>query len=167
MYGPSSHRQFEISPYPSSLLSAWLPPSDSNRCWSAFFADCREKARSRSALPDWNPVVQKLYHFLTTESTDPAAKHLFEEACDQNETLRASEDVPDLVKKYPITSAADFANFLNVQLTQWPKFYEGQLVGLPISALVSGIDATLSGSKLFSLPLFNDRMRDILEEWFR
>src|SRR5690625_2560563 len=39
-------------------------------------------------------------------------------------------------------------------------------VGLPFSAVVVGLDPTLSGATLFALPMFNEKMSGIFQEWF-
>lgn len=56
-------------------------------------------------------------------------------------------------------------NGFNTILNLAPQFINNDLVGLPFSAFVVGIDATLSGSTLFRLPVFNEKMKAILDEW--
>ena len=53
----------------------------------------------------------------------------------------------------------------NTILNLAPQFINNDLVGLPFSAFVVGIDATLGGSTLFRLPMFNEEMKAILDEW--
>jgi phosphatidylserine decarboxylase len=68
----------------------------------------------------------------------------------------------------PIPRIPDLAVLLhgfNTILNLAPQFINNDLVGLPFSAFVVGIDATLGGSTLFRLPMFNEKMKAILDEW--
>lgn len=68
----------------------------------------------------------------------------------------------------PIPRIPDLAVLLhgfNTILNLAPQFINNDLVGLPFSAFVVGIDATLGGSTLFRLPMFNEKMKTVLDEW--
>lgn len=108
----------------------------------------------------WEPEARELFNFL---AADVAARHFCRLACDQNKTLANSKEAP--VPR--IRDAEQFASCCNYLLTQSPKFYDGHLLGLPFSALISGLDATISGSRLLDLPGFNEQMGALLAKWFQ
>lgn len=53
----------------------------------------------------------------------------------------------------------------NTILTEAPSFVHDELIGLPFSAFMVGIDPTLSGAALFRLPTVNVLMSNILNDW--
>jgi phosphatidylserine decarboxylase len=64
-----------------------------------------------------------------------------------------------------IPNLAVLLHGFNTILNLAPQFINNDLVGLPFSAFVVGIDATLGGSTLFRLPMFNEKMKAVLDEW--
>lgn len=156
----SIHAQMEASPYyPYNLQSGWLPEpgSDSMREFfsSILGAERRRYAKSVRALArliDKNEVIG----------------YLVENACDEN--LNIIDSHLKAAQGIPIPRIEDKETLLhafNTLLTQAPSFINNDLVGLPFSGFVVGLDPTLSGTVLFRLPMFNERMAAILEDWNR
>jgi len=54
---------------------------------------------------------------------------------------------------------------LNTALTQAPAFMGDDLIGLPFTALLAGIDPARGGITPFQLPILNLLMSSILQEW--
>src|SRR4029077_7348092 len=109
---------------------------------------------------EYAPSVKALDEFI--EKND-VLKFLIQDACDANLSVVA-QSTPEV----PIPRIKDkdtLLNAFNTILTHAPSFINDDLVGLPFSALVVGIDPTLSGMTLFRLPMFNEKMAAILEDW--
>lgn len=112
---------------------------------------------------DWAPSVQALNELL--EENDVLG-YLVDTACRQNWNVIASGTAEAAgVEVHRIPDRYTLLNGFNFLLTRWPHFIDDALVGLPFSAWVVGIDPTWSGSVLFGLPQFNDKMGKILEDW--
>jgi phosphatidylserine decarboxylase len=153
------HEEMESSPhYPYNLQSGWLPApgSKSLQKFHALIleADRIEYAPSVQALADYvnsNEIIGYLMDSAFEQNLDIIDAHLAKE-----------ED------GVPIPRIPDLDTLLhafNTILTMAPGFVDDDLVGVPFSAIVVGIDPTLSGVTLFSLPMFNERMSAILREW--
>jgi phosphatidylserine decarboxylase len=149
--------QLEITFYPSSLRSGWLPPRGSaslEKFFDIVFS---------AAPTDLAPCVADMAQFI---DGNPIIDYLIASACQQNGTIIAA----DLASTdgVPIPRIADKQTLLDVfnyLLTFAPAFVDDDLVGLPFSAFVVGIDPTLSGRTLFGLPQFNEKMAAILNVW--
>ncbi|MGB9365071.1 MAG: phophatidylserine decarboxylase associated domain-containing protein [Xanthobacteraceae bacterium] len=150
----ANYKQFAINPYPSNLQSGWLPPYGSNSM-QVYFDKVLQADKKEYA-----PCIKALDEFI--EKND-VIKFLLQDACDANLSVVAQS-----TKDVPIPRIKDkdtLLNAFNTILTHAPSFINDDLVGLPFSALVVGIDPTLSGMTLFRLPMFNEKMAAILEDW--
>jgi phosphatidylserine decarboxylase len=97
---------------------------------------------------------------------DEVLRYLVENACQENLIIYATQqNNPDGVLIPRIADKETLLHVFNTLLTQVPQFINDDLVGLPFSAFVVGIDPTLSGTVLFRLPMFNEKMAAILQEW--
>lgn len=151
-----NYAQFEINPYPSNLQSGWLPPYGS-ASMQAYFD--RILNADRKALA---PPVQALSDLI---DASPVMAYLVANACAENQSII---DTHGDTNGVPIPRIADKEALLhgfNTILTEAPGFIDDDLVGLPFSGFVVGIDPTLSGATLFRLPMFNDKMAAILNQW--
>lgn len=114
---------------------------------------------------NYAPSVQAMDDFI---SGNPVLSYLMDNACQQNDNLvvacRATAK-SEQVYLPRISSKDDLLTGFNNILTRPPYFVNDELVGLPFSALVVGIDPTLSGVTLFGLPMFNEKMQAILNDW--
>eukprot|EP01084_Bolivina_argentea_P018690 34764_1 len=54
---------------------------------------------------------------------------------------------------------------LNGIISEAPQFHNGELVGIPVAALFTGINATLSGEALFRLEPWNNLLAKVLNCW--
>ncbi len=153
------HDQMDANPhYPFNVRSDWLP-RPSHPCVAKFLKSIQEAEPT-----DWAPSVQALDKLLTD---DPALTYLINDACKANGTIVASH-LPgaEAVHQPRIASKDDLLRHFNTLLTWVPQFIDDdQLVGLPFSQLVVGIDPTQSGMTLFRLPMFNEAMGAILNDW--
>lgn len=152
-----NYAQFEVNPYPSNLQTGWLPPYGSISMQVYF--DTVLKADKK----EYAPCIKKLDKFI---EENEVVKYLVRNACDENLNIidtygRKAEEVPIPRIKDKDTLLHGF----NYILTEAPQFVNNDLVGLPFSAFVVGIDPTLSGTTLFRLPMFNEKMGAILEDW--
>jgi phosphatidylserine decarboxylase len=152
--------QVEVHPYPSNLRSRWLPPHGSPSLIKFF-------EMILAAEPtDFDPSVADMEAFI---EANPVVGSLLAAACRQNGTIRAFyKDAQESADGVPIPSIPDKDTLLhafNALLTVAPQFVDDDLVGLPFSALVVGIDPTQGGSTLFGLPEFNEKMGAILNVW--
>jgi phosphatidylserine decarboxylase len=154
--------QFEIHPYPSNLRSGWLPPHGSPSLIKFF------EAILAAERTDLDPSVADMDEFI---KANPVVASLLAAACRQNGTIRAFyKDANEEADGVPIPSIPDKDTLLhafNALLTVAPQFIDDDLVGLPFSALVVGIDPTQGGSTLFGLPEFNEKMGAILGVWHK
>lgn len=152
------HEQMEASPYyPYALQSQWLPEagSDSMR---EFFSMVLNAEREQ-----YSPTVEALARLI---DENEVVAWLVQNACDEN--LNIIDAHLEAAKGIPIPRIKDQETLLhgfNTLLRQAPAFINNDLVGLPFSAFVVGIDPTLSGTVLFRLPMFNEKMAAILDEW--
>ncbi|ADB39585.1 phosphatidylserine decarboxylase-related protein [Spirosoma linguale DSM 74] len=109
-----------------------------------------------------SPSIQALKELI---EGDTVLTFLANNAFQQNgniiEAHQATKDVP--IPRIP--DLETLLHAFNTILSMAPQYINDDLVGLPFSALVVGIDATLGGSTLFRLPMFNEKMKAILNEW--
>jgi phosphatidylserine decarboxylase len=152
-----SYAQFEVNPYPSNLQSGWLPPYGSasmqkyfDRILGAPRKPLAPSVQSLDALIEGNTVIDYLVDNACAENLGLIDAH-----------LPSAQGVP-LPR---ITDKDALLHGFNVILTEAPAFINDDLVGLPFSAFVVGIDPTLSGATLFRLPMFNEKMSAILADW--
>lgn len=151
-------RQSAAKPY--AVESGWLPEpgSDSLR---QFYALILDKKPRRYAPPV--EALAKLF------DESEVIGYLVEDACKQNlNIIEAHRRLGLNTDGVPVPRIRDKETLLHVfneLLTQAPAFINDDLVGLPFSAFVVGIDPTLSGTVLFRLPMFNEKMSAILQEW--
>ena len=142
---------------PYAIQSNWLPKPGSTSMQMYFDEIINTEPT------DWHPSVQALGVFI---ESSPVVKYLVENACDEN--LNIIEAHLASAQGIPIPRIKDvntLLNAFNTILGRAPAFINDELVGLPFSAFVVGIDPTLSGSELFGLPMFNEKMATILKEW--
>ena len=143
--------------FPFDVQSGWIPKAGSSSMLKYFDQILHaEETEWHDCIKAMNDLIEK----------DEVIAHLVRSACKENKNIRDSHDaagqgviIPPIEDKYTILNA------FNTILTHAPKFIDDALVGLPFSAFVVGIDPTLSGVALFSLPRFNERMGDILKVW--
>lgn len=150
--------QMESNPhYPFNVQSGWMPEPNSP-AFAKFLkmvlnAEPTELADSVKALD-------------TLLTNNEVLTFLINDACAQNGNITASDSPsPDVVKFPRIATKDDLLKAFNTLLHQPPYFIDDELVGLPFSGLVVGIDPTQSGMTLFRLPMFNSAMKAILNEW--
>jgi phosphatidylserine decarboxylase len=113
------------------------------------------------------PAVEALGKLL---DQNDVLRFLIEDACHQNRILYDTQqhnpvNNPDSVSIPRITDKDAILRIFNVLLNYPPSFVNNDLVGLPFSAFVVGIDPTLSGAALLRLPMFNEKMSAILQVW--
>jgi len=156
MNSRSVPEQYEVNPYPSAVQSRWLPPHGS-RALRAFFKMILEADRTEYA-----PSVQALNELI---DGNEVLRYLVDSACHENANII---DAHMSTEEAPIPRIRDKETILhafNAILSQPPQFIDDELVGLPFSAFLVGIDPTLGGTALFRLPMFNDKMSAVLQEW--
>lgn len=152
------HEQMESNPhFPFNIQSGWLPAPHSIATRSFLEKVLTDEPEQLA------PSVQAMAELL---SGSEVLTFLMKDACEENGTILAA-DLPDAnaVHVPRIQSQEQLLNAFNSLLTEVPRFIDDELVGLPFSALVVGIDPTMSGRTLFRLPMFNEKMGAILNEW--
>ena len=141
---------------PFNIQSGWLP-NHKRESFQQFFkiifaADHKELAPSIMALKTMIEENEVLEYLVT---------NAFQQNANVVEASQTSSQAP-----IPAIPSLDvLLHAFNTILTTPPQFINNDLVGLPFSAIVVGIDATLGGSTLFRLPMFNDKMKAILQHW--
>lgn len=143
--------------YPFNLQSGWLPPHGS-KSMEVFFTSILEAEPQPYA-----PCIEDLNQLI--EEND-VLTYLVNNACKENAniidtTFKQFRNVP--IPR--IDSKETILNAFNAILKISPRFINDDLVGLPFSGFVVGIDPTLSGVVLFRLPMFNEKMSAILNVW--
>jgi len=154
----TAHKEFNPN-YRFTHRSGWLPAPDSV-AFEAFFEEVLAPTQGAYA-----PSVQALDDFI---SSNPVLSYLMDNACEQNNNLVVASSVAaqsEQVFLPRIASKDDLLTGFNNILTRPPSFVNDELVGLPFSGLVVGIDPTLSGVTLFGLPMFNQKMQGVLNAW--
>jgi len=150
--------QMNDSPhYPFNLQSGWLP-HPSSKSLELFLIQIKEAP----SLP-YAKCIQDLETLL---KGNDVLTYLMNDACNDNLNILENSAKDDVTYKIPrIASIDEFLDTLNKLLVTAPQFINYELVGLPFSAYVVGIDPTLSGSTLFRLPQFNAAMKEVLDYW--
>lgn len=124
------------------------------------------KFRDMVLQADRKPYAQSIQAMDDLLSNDDVMTFLINDACAQNGNIYLSDASGRGIAGYPRISSKDvLLHAFNFLLTHTPCFVDNELVGLPFSAVVVGIDPTQSGMTLFRLPMFNSKMKDILNEW--
>jgi phosphatidylserine decarboxylase len=143
--------------YPANLRSGWLPEFGSNTMQKYFSIILNtEPKKYAKCIEDLNKLIEK----------NDVLQYLVDNACKENKNIIDSH--LKAVAGVPIPRIKDKKALLdafNTLLTTPPAFIDNDLVGLPFSAFIVGIDPTLSGSVLFRLPMFNQKMQAILNKW--
>ncbi|MFZ1087493.1 MAG: phophatidylserine decarboxylase associated domain-containing protein [Terracidiphilus sp.] len=148
-----------VSPYqfvPFSVQSNWLPHPSRNS-FQKFITKILQTERTELA-----PSIQALKDLI---ESNEVLSYLAQNAFQQNANILAANQSSS---EAPIPAIPDLDTLLyafNAVMDQAPQFINDDLVGLPFSAIVVGIDATLGGSTLFRLPIFNEKMGAILDAW--
>lgn len=152
------HQQMESNPhFPFNIQSGWLPAA-SNPAMRTFLKKVLEAEPS-----EYEPCIQALDELF---SENNVIAFLINNACEQNNNIiEANLFTAKSVNVPRIRSKEDLLNAFNSLLKQPPQFFDNELVGLPFSAIAVGIDPTQSGMTLFRLPMFNQKMSDILKKW--
>jgi len=146
-----------ISRTPYAIQSNWLPAPGSTSMQMYF-----DEILNAESI-EWHPSVKALGVFI---ESSPVVKYLVESACDENlNIIEAHLQSAEGVRIPRIKDVYTLLDTFNKILGRAPAFINDELVGLPFSAFVVGIDPTLSGSELFGLPMFNEKMSVILQEW--
>lgn len=154
----SIHDQMESNPhYPYNVQSGWLPEPTSTSMQKFF------KKVLRARKKPYAKSVKEMDRFIEKHDV---IKYLVNNACKENLNIidshfEGTPPIPRIKDKETILKA------FNTLLKQAPEFVDNELVGLPFSAFVVGIDPTLSGTTLFRLPMFNEKMGKILNEWHK
>jgi phosphatidylserine decarboxylase len=142
--------------YPFNLQSGWLPQAGSP-AMRAFFERVRAADRKR-----WAKSVQQLSDYI---DENEIIRYLVENACRENLNMIEAHQGQD-VGLPRIEDKDALLHGFNELLSHPPGFVNDELVGVPFSAWVVGIDPTFAGATLFRLPMFNEKMSAILNEWY-
>ncbi|WP_300978904.1 phosphatidylserine decarboxylase family protein [Flavobacterium sp.] len=141
---------------PFTVQSGWIP-NPSRASFRAFF-EMILVAEPQTL----SPSVQALKELIEgNEILSYLANNAFKENGNIIYAHQSTQEAP--IHRIPDLSV--LLNGFNTILNLAPHFVNNDLVGLPFSAFVVGIDATLGGSTLFRLPMFNEKMKAILDEW--
>ncbi|MFN9623895.1 MAG: phophatidylserine decarboxylase associated domain-containing protein [Cyanobacteriota bacterium] len=141
---------------PFTVQSSWLPHPQKKSVQTFIRTILAKEPKKLS------PAIQALK---TLIESNPVLSYLTQNACQQNANIIAASQS---TQEAPIPRIRDLDTLLhgfNHILDQAPQFIDNDLVGLPFSALIVSIDATLEGSALLRLPMFNEKMKAILQEW--
>ncbi len=141
---------------PFNVQSSWVP-NPHRESFRLFFESVLNAERRQLA-----PSVQALKELI---EGNEVLTYLAHNAFRQNGNI---VEAHQSTKEAPIPRIPNLETLLdgfNAILRMAPRFINDDLVGLPFSAFVVGIDATLGGSTLFRLPMFNAKMKAILDEW--
>lgn len=141
---------------PFNIQSGWIPNPD-RESFRIFFESVLNTKPQNLA-----PSIKALKELI---EGDEVLTFLVNNAFQQNGNIIQAHQSTQEAPIPRIPDLATLLNAFNTILSLAPKFINNDLVGLPFSALVVGIDATLGGSTLFRLPMFNEKMKAILEEW--
>ena len=143
--------------YPFNLQSGWLPEAGSP-AMGAFF--------DHVGAPDgkrWADSVQELSDYI---DENEIIEYLVTSACRENRNIIDAHQGKE-VRVPRIKDKDALLNGFNKLLSHPPGFVKNELVGVPFSAWAAGIDPTLSGATLFRLPMFNEKMSAILNDWHK
>lgn len=143
--------------------SRWMP-SPASTSLKTFLG--KVAAKPKTPL---NEHIEALRVFV---ESDPALKWLMDDALKANQTILKAPATPNNAYQdgIHIPDIPDFDTLLhmfNGIMDEPPQFADGDLVGLPFSAVTVGIDPTQSGATLFRMPAFNQHLAAILNEWHK
>ena len=142
---------------PFNVQSKWIPAPGSSSM-QEFFSIIES-----IELEEYPPCIEALNQLI---EENEVVKYLVDNACQENENMKASHAAAGTDVILPrIKDKETLLETFTKLLTWAPRFINDDLVGLPFSAFVVGIDPTLSGSELFRLPMFNEKMSAILKKW--
>jgi phosphatidylserine decarboxylase len=141
---------------PFNVQSSWLP-HPSRKSFRQFFEMILQTERKK-----FPPSIQALKDLI---NSNEALTYLAKNAFRQNANILAAQQSGSEAPIPPIPDLDTLLHAFNAILNQPPQFINDDLVGLPFSAIVVGIDATLGGSTLFRLPMFNKKMKAVLNDW--
>jgi phosphatidylserine decarboxylase len=141
--------------YPYNLQSGWLPQAG-----SPAIPEFLERVRAADKKP-WATSVQELSDYI---DQNEIVRYLVESACRENLNMIEAQQGKQ-VGVHRIKDKDTLLNGFNKLLSHPPGFVKNELVGVPFSAWMAGIDPTFSGATLFRLPMFNEKMSAILNEW--
>ncbi len=143
------------------VRSGWMPGPGS-RGLRKFLERIKQKETS-----PLDPSIEALGEYIRQ---DPTVNWMMEEAFKQNGIILRSPATPNneyetgiVIPEIPDLDA--LLNFFNQVMDEIPQFADGDLVGLPFSAITVGIDPTLGGTAIFRLPKFNELMSNVLNRW--
>ena len=124
----------------------------------------RELLEEEGRTVEYVKPVKDLQALIESDST---VNHLVNSMLSENETLLVSPSVdPEQAPGMGITTLTDLLDTINDIIQGPPEFdSETELVGVPLAALFTGLDATLSGQALFLLPSWNQQLTNILGYW--
>ena len=154
--------EFKLKVFNSYYVrSGWMPPPGS-RSHSKFI----EKIKNKPSL-SLPASIAALGEYIELR---PTVSWLMDDAFKQNGIILNAPNTPnnEYQTGISIPEIPDLKTLLNLfsqVLDEIPQFLDGDLVGLPFSAITVGIDPTLSGRTVFRLPEFNKHMSKILNEW--
>ncbi|HTZ12041.1 MAG TPA: phophatidylserine decarboxylase associated domain-containing protein [Mycobacterium sp.] len=143
--------------YPFNLQSGWLPQAGSPAI-QAFFDYVREPDGER-----WADSVRALSDYI---DENEIIEYLVASACRENRNVIEAHQGKE-VGVPRIKDKDALLNGFNKLLKHPPGFVNNELVGVPFSAWVAGIDPTISGATLLRLPMFNEKMSAILNDWHK
>lgn len=141
---------------PFHVQSGWLP-DHKRESFQQFF-----KSILNAKPKTLDPSIQALKTMIEGDET---LSYLAKTAFQQNANVLQAQQTSSQAPIPAIPSLDVLLNAFNTILTTPPQFINNDLVGLPFSAIIVGIDATLGGSTLLRMPMFNDKMDGILKVW--
>lgn len=143
------------------VRSGWMPGPGS-RVLRKFLEKIKQKKPSSLA-----PSIEALGEYIRLA---PTVNWMMGEAFKQNGIILRSPVTPNneyqtgiVIPEIPDLDT--LLNLFNQVMDEIPQFADGDLVGLPFSAITVGIDPTLGGTATFRLPKFNELMSNVLNEW--
>ncbi|MEL6562561.1 MAG: phophatidylserine decarboxylase associated domain-containing protein [Bacteroidota bacterium] len=143
------------------IQSGWMPPAGSGG-HRKFIKKLKEKDPK-----ELDPKIKDLKDYI---EGDPTVKWMLDEAFRQNGVILRSPDTLNNEYQTGITipdipDLETLLNLFNQIMDEIPQYADGDLIGLPFSAVTVGIDPTLEGAAVFRLPEFNEFMKHILNKW--
>ncbi|SHI91261.1 phosphatidylserine decarboxylase family protein [Flavobacterium terrae] len=141
---------------PFNRQSGWLP--EPNRESFRMFFEMILKTDPKELAPS----VQALKELI---QGNDVLTYLADNAFQQNDNIVHANQSTQEAPIPRIPNLEVLLHGFNTILNLPPQYINNDLVGLPFSAFVVGIDATLGGSTLFRLPMFNEKMKAILDDW--
>eukprot|EP01083_Nonionella_stella_P219618 786512_1 len=129
---------------------------------------------SKTVLLSWQENLFKFIKINKKISMSPCVQAL-------SDLINSNEIINDLthemIEQYKICNCSNnisesriesidhMLEIINNIIHSAPKFYGKHLIGVPLAALFTGVNSTLSGQTLFRIKLWNNAIRNILKEW--